>query len=177
MSSHPCGARPLRWRWTSRSSHYPPWSQAPLSARPALLGAAPEHTGTSEMRKVALPGLLGYRAERASPVPECGCAGRCSAPPTGLLRGDCSETSGPSGTEGGCWRSHDSCRLNLRGTKQAGTLAGCSEHIRSIWTGVSAAPTVGLVGGSRVRRGRRVDERVSGKVGELRDRSQQTARV
>lgn len=40
-----------------------------------------------------------------------------------------------------------------------------------------AAHTVGLVGGSRVRGGRCVDERVGGKVGELRDRSQQTTGV
>lgn len=55
-----------------------------------------------------------------------------------------------------------------------GTLAGTFGPTE---TGVSAARTVGLVGGGRVRRGRRVDERVSGKVGELRDRSQQAAGV
>lgn len=72
---------------------------------------------------VVLSGLVGSRTERASPLPERGCAGRCSAPPTGLLPGDCSETSGPSVTEGGCWRSRGSCRLSLR---ERGSEAGGS---------------------------------------------------
>lgn len=133
---------------------------------------------------VVLSGLVGSRTERASPLPERGCAGRCSAPPTGLLPGDCSETSGPSVTEGGCWRSRGSCRLNLR-ERERGSEAGGSVNR---WFGTLSddlqdgvceceAHTVGLVGGSRVRRGRRVDQRVGGEVGELRHRSQQTARV
>lgn len=57
--------------------------------------------------------------KRGAPLPERGSAGRCSVPPRCRLRADCSGTSGPSEAEGGCWRSLDSWRLNLRGTQRS----------------------------------------------------------
>lgn len=57
------------------------------------------------------------RRSATPPLPERGCAGRCSAPPRRRPREDCSGTSAPSGTGGGCWRSRDSCQSNLRETQ------------------------------------------------------------
>lgn len=182
-SSHPSGARPLRWRSMWRSSPCPPWIRAPRCAHPVLWDAAPEARVAPETHTV-IPAYTHavfepqQCSQPAPPLPERGYAGRCSAPATHRLRGDSAETSAPSGTEGGCWRSHDSSGSNLR-EEQRSVSCLMGTH----WLDVPeecagcAAPTVGLLGGSRVRGGRCVDQRVGGQVGELRDRPQQTAGV